>query len=255
MPSGTYAVSVTEGSLIIVIRHCMGFSLSRPARTGADHGRIEEGSAPLCDLPNTSVVDAERVSQGVTWAAMAERESMRPLRRNALLTIICAMMICALAAAVAGFALTGRASPARQSVTCCTAARPTVQHRTGVTWISRGVQEPKLQWQRAGTTFGATSGALRQISVPFLRLLSGGVVGSLPNARGPIPEIVRHIAWNWWEEGGLCVILASHRYQLARHRRPPPHQRENPPRTPPRKHSKTEKKRASTRPGAPAEVH
>ena len=182
---------------------------------------------------------------------MPERESMRPSKRNALLTFTCVITICALAAAVAGCTLAGRASPARQSLTCCTTARPTAQHRPSDIWLSWGVHE--RQWA------GATSGAARQISVPFLRLLDGGVVGSLPNAYSPIPAIPDHIARNWWEEGGGVVWpgnsspVPRHRHHLARHRRPPAHQRENPPRTLPRKHSKTGKRGARTRPGALAE--
>jgi len=260
VPSGTYAVLVTEGRLIIAIRYYMGFlSLSMPVqqvRITAESTRVAGPCVTL--LPKMRASPTLSGESAGHRAAMPERERMRPMKRNVLLTITSAIMICALAAAAAGFTLTGRASPARQSVTCCTTARPTVQHGTGVTWISRGVQER----QRAGTA----SGALRQISVPYLRLLGGGVVGSLPGADGPIPARTGHISHNWWPEGGACVSsrggpcavptrVPGHRHHLARHRRPPPHQHGSPPRTLRRSHIKTEKNGARTRPGALAEGH
>ena len=159
---------------------------------------------------------------------------MRPLKRNARLAITCAVMICALAGAVASATLTGCASPAGHAGTCCKTARPAVQHRTGVSWITWDAREPNLLPQRYGTTFG--SGTLRQISVPFLKVVGGGVVGSPANVHIPMPGNGGHRAYSWWAEGGAML-----RSQPVPHRRPPPHRHGSAPRTRPGKHSKTEK--------------
>jgi hypothetical protein len=173
---------------------------------------------------------------------------MRPLTRNALLAIGCAAMVCGLAAAVAGFALTGRGNPVRH---------PAAPHRAGVMWISSRAAEPGLGRQRVGTA----SGAPHRVSVPFLRL-TGGVVGSLPDPDGLTPGRTGHIAKNWWEEGDVmcwrlnpwCVqtahlsSLPRHRQHRARHRQPPPDGVGGAPRTLPRHHAKTGKNGARTRP-------
>lgn len=122
---------------------------------------------------------------------MPEKESMRPLKKRALLTGICAIVICTLAAAVAGLATADPASPRRLSGTCCVAVRPTVHQRTGASWISSGAREPDVQRPRAEVTFRAESGSLRHISVPYLTPLSGGVTESLAS----------HRSRTWWGEG------------------------------------------------------
>jgi hypothetical protein len=157
---------------------------------------------------------------------------MRPLKRNARLAISCTVMICALAGAVAIATLTGRASPAGHAGTCCKSARPAVQDRTGVSWITRDAQEPKPLPQRADTTFG--SAALRQTSVPFLKLVGGGVVGSPANVHIPLGGNGGHRAHSWWAEG------ENLRHHRAWHRGPPPRRHGSPPRALPGKQSTTD---------------
>jgi hypothetical protein len=184
---------------------------------------------------------------------------MRPLKRKALLTIICAIMICVLAAGVAGSAAAGRASPARHFGACCLTVRSAVHHRTGVLWTWMGVREPTFRPQSGTATIRSESGELRQIPVPFLTLLGGGVTGSLPSADRPIAKNAGHRARSWWAEGrflcvrgsilqygagtyrctadgsyqcvaGTCLRSArvpGHRRHPARHRRPPRHRRES----------------------------
>ena len=182
------------------------------------------------------------------------------MKRKAVVTGICAIMICALAAAAADFALTGRVSPARRSGTCCMTDRSTVHRGTGATWISASAQQPKHQWQWADAIVRAKSAAPRQIWAPFLEQLARGLVGSLtnPHRRGTAPYP------NVWEEGGFAchfhmppqvaseVIPGTHRTvgqfcgesvrvpghhrnrgrhrNRRQHRRPPSHRRETPPR-------------------------
>ena len=135
-------------------------------------------------------------------AAMPEQESMRPVKRRVLLTGICAIMIGALAAAVAEFAMTDHARPTGHTQTCCIAAGSTVHHGTGATWISIGAKQPKYRWQWADSIRKTKSGASRQISVPFLSRLGRGFLANLTNPEGS-PQGTSPVNRNWWDDGEI----------------------------------------------------
>jgi hypothetical protein len=129
------------------------------------------------------------------------------MKRKALVTSICAIMICALAAAVADFAITGRARPAsKHFATCCMTVHSTTRHSTGVTWISAGAQQPKFQWQRAEALLRAKSG---QISVPFLGQLGQGLFGSLTSPGTSTQGTAPYVHPNVWDEGGCPTAISA----------------------------------------------
>jgi hypothetical protein len=171
---------------------------------------------------------------------MPEKESMRPQKNKALLTSICAITICALATAGAGFAMTSRASVRSTAMTSRARVRSPAHQRMAVTWISGGVQEPKLNRQWAEATSGGKPGRLGEVSDPFLRLLGGSVLERPTSAHGSVPVNAADTGRNWWDEhrcqGPACPFMAPRTIltygaslRPARHHRPrpPSHRRES----------------------------